>query len=222
MSSAARLVAAPRSRVRTTVGAVLVLVLVAAVTAVIVFSLGHRGSTTVIEPGQAPSDAVDADGSPSGDTTGSDGTPSALFVHILGAVSDPGLYELPSGARAVDVVAAAGGFTDDADRAGVNLARLVSDGEQIVIPAVGDAPPVAGPGGSPPAGIGSGGGDALVNLNTADAAALDTLPGVGPATAASILEWRETNGRFESVEDLLSVSGIGEKTFADLEPLVTI
>ncbi|WP_288452430.1 helix-hairpin-helix domain-containing protein, partial [uncultured Microbacterium sp.] len=107
----------------------------------------------------------------------------------------------------------AGGFTADADRAAVNLARTVSDGEQLVVPVAGTSPQ----GGTAPAA-----GDGLVNLNTADAAALDTLPGVGPATAARILAWREEHGRFGSVDDLLSVSGIGEKTLDELRDKVTV
>ncbi len=123
----------------------------------------------------------------------------------------PGLYELRDGDRAVDAVAAAGGFTEAADAAGLNLARFVSDGEQIIVPAIGEAP-AAGPAGVP----------GKVNLNTADAALLDTLPGVGPATAAKILAWREQNGRFESIEDLLDVGGIGQAKFESLRDLVTV
>jgi competence protein ComEA len=88
----------------------------------------------------------------------------------------------------------------------------VSDGEQIVVPAVGEAAPTA-------PGVAS---DGRVNLNTADAAALDTLPGVGPATAAKILAWREENGRFESVEDLLDIGGIGEAKLDAIRDLVTV
>lgn len=136
-----------------------------------------------------------------------------IYVHILGQVARPGLYALSDGARAVDAVAAAGGFTAQADAAGINLARFLSDGEQIVVPAVGEIPAGAAPGV---------GGDGRVNLNTADAAALDTLPGIGPATAAKILAWREQNGRFESVEDLLDVGGIGQAKLDALRDLVTV
>ena len=136
-----------------------------------------------------------------------------------GAVARPGLYELRDGDRAIDAIAAAGGFAPEADQAQLNLARLLVDGEQIRVPAVGElpvpAPTTTGGGGTGVAG-------SKVNLNTADEAELDTLPGVGPATARRILEWREQNGRFSSIEDLLSVTGIGDKTFADLEQLVTV
>lgn len=126
-----------------------------------------------------------------------------LYVHVLGAVERPGLYVLDLDARLVDAVAAAGGTTDDADLGAVNLARILTDGEQIVVPVVGA---VAGSG-VPPAGSA----DDLIDLNTADQAALETLPRIGPALAERIIAWREENGRFQSVDDLLAVPGIGEK-----------
>lgn len=137
---------------------------------------------------------------------------AAIYVHILGAVERPGLYELREGDRAIDAVAAAGGFLDTADQAQLNLARFVVDGEQIVVSLVGEVP--EGPAGSTASG--------KVNLNTADAAALDTLPRVGPAMAARIIAWREANGRFTAIEDLMSVTGIGDKTFEGLKDLVTV
>lgn len=136
---------------------------------------------------------------------------STILVHVLGAVAAPGLYELRDGDRVVDAIAAAGGFASGADEAGVNLARPVSDGEQLYVPAVGEAPA-----------LGAAVSDGRVNLNTADQAALETLPRVGPALAARIIQWRQANGRFSTVEDLLNVSGIGEKTFAGLRELVTV
>lgn len=178
-------------------GVALTLVLAGLAIAVFLTAVTPRGSSTVI----APDD--DVTGAP---------TVAVIYVHILGQVVRPGLYELPDGARAVDAVAAAGGFTEQADAAGLNLARFVSDGEQIVVPAIGEAT-TAAPGIS---------GDGRVNLNTADAATLDTLPGVGPATAANILAWREEHGRFESVEDLLDVGGIGEAKLDAIRDLVTV
>jgi competence protein ComEA len=179
-------------------GVALVLVLAGLGIAVFVTAVTPHGSATVIAP--------------SGDPRDSDAPVStAIYVHILGEVRQPGLYELRDGDRAVDAVAAAGGFTESADAAGLNLARFVSDGEQIIVPAIGEVP-AAGAGGAP----------GKVNLNTADAALLDTLPGVGPATAAKIIAWREQNGRFESIEDLLDVGGIGEAKFESLRDLVTV
>lgn len=148
---------------------------------------------------------------PSADSSIAAGT---LYVHVAGAVRAPGLYALPQGARVVDAVAAAGGLADGADAAAVNLARAVSDGEQILVPILGQAPPPhADPGG---VGIGP------VDLNTADLDALDALPRIGPALAERIIAWREQNGRFTSVEDLLAVPGIGEKMLAGLRDLVRV
>jgi competence protein ComEA len=139
-----------------------------------------------------------------GTTAGASGE---LYVHVLGAFARPGIYVLDLDARLVDALAAAGGATDDADLAAVNLARLLEDGEQIVVPIAGaaaDAPDAAAPG------------DDRVDLNTADQAALETLPRIGPALAERIISWRDENGRFGSVDDLLAVPGIGEKLLAGL------
>ena len=143
-----------------------------------------------------------------------------LFVHVFGAVREPGLYVLESGARVVDAISAAGGLTDDADQAGVNLARPVSDGEQLAVPVAGEDPPVPAPGSSRDA-LGEEPGH-LVDLNTADRAALETLPRIGPALADRIVAWREENGSFTTVDDLLAVSGIGDKMLETLRPLVTV
>jgi competence protein ComEA len=134
-----------------------------------------------------------------GETSGPTGE---LYVHVLGAVERPGLYVLDLDARLVDAVAAAGGTTADADLTAVNLARVLADGEQIVVPMLGatpDAPGAVAPG------------DDRIDLNAADQAALETLPRIGPALAERIIAWREENGRFQSVDDLLAVPGIGEK-----------
>jgi len=135
-----------------------------------------------------------------------------VYAHVSGAVRAPGLYVLETGARVVDAVSAAGGFTADAARDGVNLARPLSDGEQIVVPREGEAGATA-PGA--PA-------DGRVNINTADAAALETLPRIGPALAGRIIAWREENGRFTSVDDLRAVPGIGDKLLEGLRDLVVV
>lgn len=142
-----------------------------------------------------------------------------LYVHVHGAVVSPGLYRLDADARVVDAIASAGGFTDSADRAGVNLARPVADGEQLFVPEPGQEPPAGADGGSETT---APEGEGTVDLNTADAAALDTLPRVGPALAERIIAWREENGRFTSVEDLLAVSGIGEKMLEALRDRVRV
>jgi competence protein ComEA len=184
-----------RTRLRAGAGAVLVLALLGAAVAVLITAFPPHGQTTLIAPGPTASATARAD---------------AIYVHILGQVLSPGLYALRSGDRGVDAVAAAGGFTAQADPAALNLARPLEDGEQIVIPALGDAP------------AGSATADGRVNLNTADVAALDTLPGIGPAKAQGILDWREQNGRFASVDDLLDVPGIGASTLDRLRDLVTV
>jgi competence protein ComEA len=136
-----------------------------------------------------------------------------LYVHVLGQVAHPGLYVVDSDARVVDALAAAGGTLDDADLQAVNLARLLSDGEQLVVPAIGAAAESGDSGAV---------GDGLIDLNNADQDELETLPRIGPAIAQRIIEWRESNGRFGSVDDLLAVSGIGEKLLAGIRDLVRV
>lgn len=211
------LAAARQHRVRIGVGASVVLVLVALGIAVLVSAMSASGGThTVIEaPGPGSSNGL----SDAGAELVEQPQTAVIFVHILGEVRRPGLVRLRDGDRVVDAVAAAGGYTELADRDFLNLARFVSDGEQLVVFAEGEAPSADGGGAS---GGQSGASNGKVNLNLADGAALETLPRVGPALAARILQWRETNGRFRSIEDLMSVSGIGEKTFAGLRDLVTV
>jgi competence protein ComEA len=186
--------------VRVGAGAALILVLLGVACAVLVTAVTPHGVSAVVRPSPSATTAVqDGEGG------------SVIYVHILGQVAHPGLYALRDGDRGVDIVAAAGGFTVTADPAGINLARFLTDGEQIVVPAVGEVVAVSGGGAS--------GGP--VNLNTADAAALDTLPRIGPALAERILAWREKNGPFASVEDLLDVPGIGDAILEGLRDLVT-
>lgn len=173
----------------------------------------------------------------SGQTAPAAVTPPAtadLVVHVIGAVTDPGVVQVPPGSRVQDAVDQAGGMLAQADPTRINLARAVLDGERIWVPVPGEDPPedvgaqVAGPvpgvgAGTTANGAGAGGAPpAPVDLNTADAALLDTLPGVGPVTAESILAWRSEHGRFSTVEELLEVSGIGERTLEELRPLVRV
>jgi competence protein ComEA len=134
-----------------------------------------------------------------------------IYVHVLGAVKLPGIYQLGEGARVVDALAAAGGTDQQADLRAINLARPLADGEQLYVPTQGEAAVASF---SPS--------DGKVNLNTADQAQLETLPRIGPALAARIVQWRETHGRFRSVQDLLAVPGIGEKLLAGIKDLVRI
>lgn len=135
---------------------------------------------------------------------------SPVWVHVVGAVHQPGVVELPAGARVQAALEAAGGATPEAVLAGVNLARTVVDGEQIFVPdAAHPVPPASAPVADGGTSAGAGG---PINLNSADLAALESLPRVGPALAQRILDWRESNGPFSSVDQLLEVSGIGPKT----------
>ncbi len=130
------------------------------------------------------------------------------------------MHELADGARVVDAIDAAGGLTPEADGARINLAALVHDGERIYVPRVGEVVPAVV--GGAPAGPGIDGAAGPVNLNEADEAALDALPGIGPATAAAIIRHRTEIGRFTSVDQLLDVRGIGEAKLEQLRPLVTV
>lgn len=166
------------------------------------------------EPGAAGSPAP---GAPTSTTA------PGIVVHAAGAVAVPGLHDLPAGARVADVLAAAGGPVAGADLDRVNLAAPVADGERVWFPRMGEEPPPVAVGSG---GAGSGSGTAAasgpVDLNTADVAALDALPGIGPSIAAAIVEHRERAGPFRSVEDLLDVPGIGEAKLAQLRDLVRV
>ncbi|MFF2621074.1 ComEA family DNA-binding protein [Oerskovia jenensis] len=162
------------------------------------------------EPGAVPGQAAEEGTSPS--------AVRDVVVHVVGAVAAPGLVTVPEGSRVADALAAAGDATGDADLAGVNLAREVVDGEQIVVPRPGEvvaAVPQPGPGGAAPA-------TGPLDLNSADEAALDALSGIGPVLAARIVEWREANGPFTTVEELGEVSGIGDALLARLRDQVRV
>jgi competence protein ComEA len=147
----------------------------------------------------------------SADETANEVIEQFLYVHVVGEVLSPGMYQLPIGARLVDAVFAAGGLTEDADNASVNLARELTDGEQIIVFSISQE-------GQSPGTTSSG----LVSLNRAGDKELEELPGIGPALAGRIIAWREANGGFKSVQDLLKVSGIGESLLAGVIDLVTL
>ena len=140
------------------------------------------------------------------------GASARVMVHVAGAVRRPGVYRLPARARVVDAVRRAGGARRRADLAALNLAAKLEDGRQVLVPLRGAA---AGAGGEPAEGV-------PLDLNTATEEQLDELDGVGPAMAASILEYREQHGGFGSVEELGQVSGIGEKRLATLREKVRV
>jgi competence protein ComEA len=147
----------------------------------------------------------------SADETANEVIEQFLYVHVVGEVLSPGMYQLPIGARLVDAVFAAGGLTEDADNASVNLARELTDGEQIIVFSISQE-------GQSPGTTSSG----LVSLNRAGDKELEELPGIGPALAGRIIAWREANGGFKSVQDLLKVSGIGESLLSGVIDLVTL
>ncbi|HEY3544016.1 MAG TPA: ComEA family DNA-binding protein [Gaiellaceae bacterium] len=138
--------------------------------------------------------------------------PRQLVIDVAGAVRRPGLHRLAAGARVDDALAAAGGATPRADIAAVNLAAPLADGEQIVVPLRGTAA-VAGA-------SAAGAATAPVDLNSATVEQLDTLPGIGPSTAAKIVAYRQQHGAFRSLEELDAVSGIGPSKLAELKGLV--
>ena len=157
--------------------------------------------------------------------------PGQVVVHVAGAVASPGVVTLDEGARVADAIDAAGGLAQEADPDQLNLARPLTDGEQVRVPRVGeDASAWQGTSGQ--AGASAGGGQApgaarsepsgTVNLNTADAAELETLPGIGPALAQRIIDYRTEHGAFTSVDELTAVSGIGSARLEALRDLVSV
>lgn len=213
-----------------------VAVIVAAVVAVaawwVLRSLPDPAPVPLASERILPSTASTAPSSPSAPpvaapTGGALATPAQIgevsgpvVVDVAGKVRRPGIVQLPAGSRVVDALRAAGGARPGVNTTALNLARLLVDGEQIVVglkvPAVDLASSPVIEGGSTTAAIAS------VDLNTATQEQLETLPGIGPVTAASILAWRTENGAFTSVDELLEVSGIGEVTLADIEAYVHV
>ncbi len=180
----------PPARWRVSQLQVKVIVAVVASFAVLAWAWTGMGEKTVLEPeNPGPVSAL------------------PIVVDVTGKVEKPGIVELPSGSRVIDAIEAAGGAKSGVDTSGLNLARVLVDGEQIVVgQEVGQ----------------SGNSSALLSLNTATLQQLETLPGIGPVTAAAIASWRDSNGGFRKIEDLLKVKGIGRKTLAELKPLVSL
>jgi competence protein ComEA len=131
----------------------------------------------------------------------------------------PGVYELPVGSRVEDAIEASGGFTLKAARAGINLAARVEDGQQISVPEEGIVRIIGNPALLPGSTVSPG---ELININTADAAELESLPSIGPALAQAIIDYREANGDFEAIEDIMDVQGIGQATFNAIQGLITV
>ncbi|MGH1562461.1 helix-hairpin-helix domain-containing protein [Mumia sp. DW29H23] len=215
------------------VGVALLVVLLAAAGAAW-WVLRAQPEAVVAEPaapvagsGSAGAEAVGSGGATAGSAVPSVAATTAageVVVDVAGRVRRPGIVTLSAGSRVADAITAAGGARRGTDLTSVNLARVLVDGEQIVVglPAVTGLPGASPTGGSPG---GSGAGATTggpVNLNTATLEQLDTLPQVGPVTAQAILDWRTEHGRFTTVEELLEVRGIGDATLARLRDLVTV
>ena len=151
-------------------------------------------------------------------------TPKPVRVHIAGAVVRPGVYELPEDSRVLDAVEAAGGFVAEADKSALNLAAIVEDAARLDIPYVAGYEPEESSGfvvvteGTPSPLAG----EELVNINTASLEELDGLPGIGPTTAQKIIDYRNENGPFTRIEDIVNVSGIGPATYEELKDLITV
>ena len=158
-----------------------------------------------------------------------DMTPAQIQVHVIGGVKNPGVVDVPEGARVGDVLQAAGGLAKNGDPGELNLAAPAVDGSQIVVGTkakprgevrvggeAAGAPGAGSPGSSNASASGT------ISLNTANAAQLETLPGVGPVTAAKIIAWREAHGKFTNVTELQEVPGIGPKTYAEIAPHVRV
>ncbi len=147
--------------------------------------------------------------------------PAPLVVHVDGAVLVPGVHEVVPGSRVIDVIQAAGGLGPDADRSRLNLALLVEDEQRVWVPRVGeDEPSVVEPTGGGGSG-GSAADGATVDINRSSASELEALPGIGPSLAAAIVEHREREGAFGSVEELLDVAGIGPAKLEQLRPMAS-
>lgn len=214
-----------RGRTELGSGAVLLVVgLVAlAVVGAVVAALRMQGDSepVPVQVGQPPTSAASPliSSAPSGSAGASPAAATGrVTVDVAGKVRRPGVTTLPAGSRVVDALKRAGGARAGVDLSSLNLARVLVDGEQILVGR-------GMPGGGVAAGISSAAPDpagALINLNTATGEQLETLPGVGPVTAQKILDWRTANGAFSSVDELLEVDGIGDKTLAEVAPHVTL
>lgn len=209
---------------------VAMLVVVAAASGLAMASFGGSTGSVSFErnDGSGASVESDAEDAPSDDTDVSSKKSSSaaeVYVDVDGAVASPGVYRLKDGARVSQAIDAAGGLTTGADVTGLNRASKVTDGQKIYVPTVGEqqtATVTGGADGGASAASGAGASSGLVNINTASAAELQTLSGIGPSMAQSIIDERTQNGAFASVDDLMRVSGIGEKKLAKIKDCICV
>ena len=207
---------------------VAILVVIAAASGLAMASFNSRSSGVSFERSDEAS-ASDVrgsgDASPDDESSAKSSSAAEVYVDVDGAVVRPGVYRLKDGARVSQAIDAAGGLTAEADVTGLNRASKITDGQKIYVPTVGEQQAAAAVGGAesstattPGAGSSSG----LVNINTASAAELQTLSGIGPSMAQSIIDERTKNGAFASVDDLMRVSGIGEKKLAKIKDCICV
>ncbi|MCL2352036.1 MAG: helix-hairpin-helix domain-containing protein [Firmicutes bacterium] len=182
-----------------------------------------QGKDVYVLRKEAPLPEIPSDAVFSAEAAVPDETPAGkIVVYITGEVVNPGVYEADAGSRVNDALTMAGGATDEADLERINLASPLSDGEQITVPKIGDGEdevPVIQEAQAADAGGENAG---PVNINTAGEAGLDALPGIGPATAKAIIEYRTKNGAFGDISDIKNVSGIGDAKYEQIKDLITV
>lgn len=195
---------APSIKIKVALGAAIILGL-----ALVIFAVASSVFSSTMQP-ELPQDLeVTSSAIPPERSVGG----IEVLVHVVGEVNVPGMYQLSSDSRVIDAVMAAGGLTNNAAECAINLARVVNDGEQLNIPSLNQGCS----GGSLVAAQG-----ATVSLNSGTAEQFDSLPGIGPTLAQRIVQYRESQGGFSSVEQLNDVSGIGDKLFAGVRDLLTL
>ena len=209
---------------------VAMLVVIAMASGLAMASFGDRSGNVSFERVEDSGSSVEP-GSGDYSDDASDGSSSKVsaetevYVDVDGAVARPGVYRLKDGARVSQAIDAAGGLTAEADVTGLNRASKVTDGQKIYVPTVGEQQTALAAGGAEGGAAtvsGAGTSSGLVNINTASAAELQTLSGIGPSMAQSIIDERTQNGAFASVDDLMRVSGIGEKKLAKIKDCICV
>ena len=209
---------------------VAMLVVIAMASGLAMASFGDRSGNVSFERAVASGSSVEpGSGDPSGDESDESSSKAfaetEVYVDVDGAVARPGVYRLKDGARVSQAIDAAGGLTAEADVTGLNRASKVTDGQKIYVPTVGEQQAALATGGAEGGAAtvsGAGTSSGLVNINTASAAELQTLSGIGPSMAQSIIDERTQNGAFASVDDLMRVSGIGEKKLAKIKDCICV
>lgn len=209
---------------------VAIMVVIAAASGLAMASFNSRSSGVSFERSdEASASDVRAAGDASPDdadeSSAKNSSSDEVYIDVDGAVVRPGVYRLKDGARVSQAIDAAGGLTTEADVTGLNRASKVTDGQKIYVPTVGEQQAAAAVDGAESGAAttpGAGSSSGLVNINTASAAELQTLSGIGPSMAESIIDERTKNGAFASVDDLMRVSGIGEKKFAKIKDCICV